>query len=132
MPEIQGRKYVKLILGGVSHTVPEEELPYYKRAGYLEEGEEPNEANMTPAERRMRQIERGEEPENQVSSLALEIADLPATSEEIAVTVNYGSPAKNVPGPAASAEAQADAGEGDEGTTKVRVTKKTTTKKAGA
>jgi hypothetical protein len=109
MAELPERKFVKVTLGGVSHTVPVEDLAYYKRAGYLEEGEEPNEANLTPAEKRMRQIERGEEPTNQVSSLALENADLPATAEEIAVTVNYGSPAKSVPGPAASAEAEAEA-----------------------
>lgn len=109
MPELPDRQFVKVTLGGVSHTVPVQELPYYKRAGYLEEGEELNEANLTDAEKRMRQIERGEEPTNQVSSLALENADIPATSQEIAVTVHYGPVERGVPGPAASAEAQADA-----------------------
>lgn len=108
MAELPERKYVKVTLGGVSHTVPVEELAYYKRAGYLEEGEEPNETNMTPAEKRMRQIERGEVPENQVSSLALENADIPATEEEKSVAVNLGPVGSGVAGPAASEEAQAE------------------------
>jgi hypothetical protein len=111
MPEFPERKFVKVIKGGVSHTVPVEDLAYYKRAGYLEDGEEPNEANMTPAEKRMAQIARGEEPTNQASSLSLENVDLPASAEEIAVTVNYGGANTKVPGPAASAEARADAKE---------------------
>jgi hypothetical protein len=110
MPELPERKFVKVTLGGVSHTVPVEDLAYYKRAGYLEEGEKPNEALMTPAEKRMAQIARGEQPTNQVSSVSLENVDLPATSEEIAVTVNYGgATGPKVPGPAASEEAKAEA-----------------------
>jgi hypothetical protein len=132
MPEIPERKYVKVTKGGIGFTVPEEELSYYKRSGYLEEGEEPNEANMTPAERRMAQIARGEVPENQVSSLALENADLPASESEIAVTVNYGSPAgPSVPGPAASAEARENAAEGETETETVKSARKATVKKAG-
>jgi hypothetical protein len=111
MPEIPERKYVKLTKGGIGFTVPVEEVSYYKRAGYLEEGEEPNEANLTPAEKRMAQIDRGEQPDNQVSSLAVENADLPATPDEIATVVNYGPVDSGVPGPAASAEAKEDAKE---------------------
>jgi hypothetical protein len=132
MPELPERKFVKVTLGGVSHTVPVEDLAYYKRAGYLEEGEKRNEALMTPAEKRLAQIERGEVPDNLVSSVNLANVDVPASSEEIAVTVNYGSPVHSVPGPAASAEAQADAGESDEEVTTTKGTKKATVKKAGA
>jgi hypothetical protein len=126
MPELPERQYVKIRLNGIGFTVPVEELAYYKRAGALEEGEERTEANMTPAEKRMAQIARGEEPTNQVSSLALENADLPATSEEIAVTVNYGPVGSGVTGPAASAEAEEDA----DATPKKAATKRTS-KKAG-
>lgn len=109
MAELPERTYVKVTLGGVSHTVPVQDLAYYKRAGYLEEGEEVNEANLTPAEKRMAQIERGEVPENQISSLSLENADLPATEEEKSVAVHLGPVDSGVPGPAASAEAKEDA-----------------------
>ena len=109
MANLPDRKFVKVTLGGVSHTVPEEEVSYYTRAGYLREGEKINDANMTPAEKRMAQIERGEQPTNQVSSVNLANVDVPASSEEIAVTVNYGGVESNVPGPAASAKAKADA-----------------------
>ena len=111
MAELPERKYVKLTKGGIGFTVPEEEVSYYKRAGYLGEGEEENESNLTPAEKRMRQIERGEQPTNQVSSLALENADLPATASEIATVVHYGPVESGVAGPAASAEAKEDAEE---------------------
>jgi hypothetical protein len=123
MTELPERKFVKVTLGGVSHTVPVEDLAYYKRAGYLEEGEEPNEANMTPAEKRFAQIARGEVPDNQASSVNLANVDVPATSEEIAATVNYGKPGSGVPGPAASAEAREAANE-DESTVKPRKAKK--------
>lgn len=108
MPELPDRKFVKVTLGGVSHTVPAEDVSYYKRAGYLEEGEEPNEVNMTPAEKRLAQIARGEIPENQVSSVSLENVDLPATEEEKAVAVNLGPVDSGVPGPAASSEAKSE------------------------
>jgi cytochrome c556 len=112
MPQLPERKYVKVTLGGVSHTVPEDDLSYYTRAGYLREGEKPNEANLTPAERRMAQIARGEQPTNQASSVNLANVDVPASAEEIAATVIYGSPGgPNVPGPAASDEAVEDAEE---------------------
>jgi hypothetical protein len=137
MPELPERKYVKLNIGGIGFTVPEEELAYYKRAGALEEGEKADETNLTPAEKRMRQIERGEQPTNQVSSLALENADLPATEEEKSVAVNLGPVDSGVAGPAASAEAREDAREketpaknapAEETTVKVAAKK---TKKAG-
>lgn len=111
MPEIPERKYVKLTKGGIGFTVPVEEVSYYKRSGYLEEGEEPNEANMTPAARRMAKIERGEVPENQVSSVNLANVDVPATEEEKAVAVHLGPVESGVAGPAASAEAKEDAEE---------------------
>ena len=130
MPELPERKFVSVTKGGVTHTVPVEDLAYYKRAGYLEEGEEVNEANLTPAEKRMAQIARGEQPDNLVSSVNLANVDVPATEEEIAVTVNFGSPGSGVPGPAASAEAREDARESETATT-VKASKKTT-KKAGA
>lgn len=127
MPELPERKYVKVTLGGVSHTVPVEDLAYYKRAGYLEEGEEPNEALMTPAERRLAQIARGEQPSDLVSSVNLANVDVPASAEEKAVTVNFGLPGSGVPGPAASAEAREDARETEPA---VKSAKKS--KKAGA
>jgi hypothetical protein len=112
MAQLPERKYVKVTRGGVSHTVPVEDLSYYKRAGYLEEGEKLDETNMTPAEKRMAQIARGEQPTNQASSVNLANVDVPASASEIAATIAYGSPGgPNVPGPAASAEAQEDAEE---------------------
>jgi hypothetical protein len=124
MPELPERKFVKVTLGGVSHTVPEDDLSYYTRAGYLREGEKPNEALLTPAERRMAQIARGEEPDNLASSVNLANVDVPASAEEIAVTVNYGSPAgPSVPGPAASDEAVEDF-ETSESTVKAKKAKK--------
>jgi hypothetical protein len=133
MAGLPEREYVKLTKGGIGFTVPVEEVSYYKRAGYLEEGEKLDESNLTPAEKRMAQIERGEQPTNQVSSLALENADIPASAEEISVTVHYGPVESGVAGPAASEEAQEDAEEipaEEDDTVKVTV-KKATTKKAG-
>lgn len=109
MAEIPERKYVKVVRGGIGFTVPEEEVSRYKRAGYLEDGETPDESQMTDAELRMAQIAAGEEPTNQVSSLAIENADIPATAGEIATVVNYGSApgaGPNVPGPAAAKTAK--------------------------
>lgn len=111
MANLPERKFVKVTLGGVSHTVPEEELSYYTRAGYLKEGEKPNLANMTPPEIRMAQIEKGEIPDNQVSSVNLSNVDVPATSEEVAVAVHMGPVDSGVAGPAASAKAKEDAKE---------------------
>lgn len=111
MAGLPDRKYVKVTLGGVSHTVPEEELSYYTRAGYLKEGEKPNLANMTPAEKRMAQIEAGEVPDNQVSSVNLANVDVPASAEEVAVAVHLGPVESGVAGPAASAKAKEDAAE---------------------
>lgn len=111
MAQLPDRKYVKVTIGGITHTVPEEELAYYKRAGALEEGEKPNLANMTSSEIRMAQIERGEQPTNQVSSVNLANVDVPASAEEIAVAVHLGPVDSGVAGPAASAEAQEDAEE---------------------
>lgn len=109
MANLPERKFVKVTIGGVSHTVPEEELSYYKRAGALEEGEKPNLANMTPPEIRMAQIANGEIPDNQVSSVNLANVDVPATSEEIAVAVHLGPVDSGVAGPAASEKAKEDA-----------------------
>src|SRR5688572_24760819 len=109
MANLPERKFVKVTLGGVTHTVPEEELSYYTRAGYLKEGEKPNLANMTPAEIRMAQIANGEQPDNQVSSVNLANVDVPASSEEIAVAVHLGPVDSGVAGPAASTEAKVDA-----------------------
>ncbi len=127
MAQLPDRKYVKVTLGGVSHTVPEEELSYYTRAGYLKEGEKPNLANMTPAEIRMAQIANGEQPTNQVSSVNLANVDVPASSAEISVAVHLGPVESGVAGPAASAEAKEDVKD-----TSVKVTAtKTTVTKAG-
>lgn len=130
MAGIPERKYVKVTLGGVSHTVPEEELSYYTRAGYLREGEKPNLANMTPAEIRMAQIAAGEQPTNQVSSLVLANAQIPATDSEISVAVHYGPLDSGVAGPAASAEAVEDAEEVEPVEEKAKPAK-VTVKKAG-
>lgn len=111
MANLPERKFVKVTLGGVSHTVPEEELSYYTRAGYLKEGEKPSDANMTPAEKRMAQIEKGEQPDDQISSVNLANVSVPATSEEVAVAVHLGPVDSGVAGPAASAEAKEDAAE---------------------
>lgn len=111
MPNLPERKFVKLTNGGIGITVPEEEVSFYKRSGYLNEGEKPDESLMTPAEKRAAQIARGEQPTNQVSSVNLANVDVPATAEEIAVAVNLGGVESGVPGPAASAEAKADAKE---------------------
>lgn len=111
MPNLPERKYVKVTIGGIGYTVPEEELSYYTRAGALKEGEKPNLANMTPPEIRMAQIERGEQPTNQVSSVNLANVDVPATAEEVAVAVHLGPVESGVAGPAASKEAKEDAAE---------------------
>lgn len=111
MPQLPERKYVSVSKGGITHTVPEEELSYYTRAGFLKEGEKPNLANMTPAEKRMAQIEAGEVPDNQVSSVNLANVDVPASESEISVAVHMGPLDSGVAGPAASAEAVEDADE---------------------
>lgn len=129
MPNLPAREFVKVTKGGVSHTVPVADLAYYKRAQFLEEGEEPNLSNMTPAEKRMAQIDAGEMPDNQVSSVNLANVDVPATAEEVAVAVNMGSVDSGVAGPAASAEAQEDAEEVQAEETVAP--KKATVKKAG-
>ena len=131
MAQLPERKYVKVTIGGIGFTVPEEELSYYTRAGALREGEKPNLANMTPAEIRMRQIANGEQPTNQVSSLVLANAQIPASSEEIAVTVHYGPVDSGVAGPAASAEAVEDAEDIEVAPAEVEVKVEKKTKKAG-
>lgn len=127
--QLPEREFVKVIKGGISMTVPIQELSYYTRAGYLEESEEADPKNMTPAELRMSQIEKGEAPDNQVSSVNLSNVDVPATEQEVAVAVHYGPVDSGVPGPAASAEALEDSNEG-EGET-VKTSRKTVVKKAG-
>ena len=132
MTGLPDRKFVKVTLGGVSHTVPVDDLSYYKRAGYLEEGEKPDESLMSPAEKRMAEIARGEQPDNQVSSVNLRNVNVPASASEIAATVIYGSPGgPNVPGPAASDEAVEDAEEDAEEDAVVEPAAKSTKKKGG-
>lgn len=111
MAQLPDRKYVKVTIGGIGYTVPEEELSYYTRAGALKEGEKPNLANLTPAEKRMAQIAAGDVPDNQVSSVNLANVDVPASAGEVAVAVHYGPVESGVAGAAASKEAKEDAAE---------------------